>query len=119
MVVVLAVGTAMLWTVQKILTSHQHNNQHHVVAMSAFSAAGMDSPLLSKLMRSASSQVVHPKDLSAYLALNELHHQRSRWHREQQRLKEREKKRREQQQRELQGQEEEKQQGQQDERKPD
>ncbi len=83
MVVILAIGTTMLWTVQRIMTmSHGHaagggsalglegGEHHHQVAVTAFSGAAMDGPFLRRLVPTK-EKVVHPKDLSAYLARHE------------------------------------------------
>ena len=86
MVVVLGVGSAMLYTVQKILVvSSQRNaarallNTNAAVASASFTPTAMDSPFLTKLMHhSGAGHVVHPKDLSAYLAMHELRSKRRR-----------------------------------------
>lgn len=75
MVVILAIGTAMLWTVQRIMAvSANHadalakaDHQGHQVAVSA---AAIDSPFMRQLVP-RKRKVVHPKDLSAYLAVHE------------------------------------------------
>lgn len=43
----------------------EHHNQ---VAVSAFSSSAMDGPFLRQLMPKKHQKIVHPKDLSAYLA---------------------------------------------------
>lgn len=72
MVVVLCIGSAMLYTVQKIMVVSSHRNTVHSlydgrVAVSAFSSAAMDSPFITKLLHHR-NHMTHSTDLSSYLA---------------------------------------------------
>jgi len=75
MVVILAIGSAMLWTAQRLMNVSQ---DHHAASklgavpglpVTVFSATSVDNvPYLAGLVPADSDKIVHPKDLSAYLA---------------------------------------------------
>ncbi|TRY78076.1 hypothetical protein TCAL_04228 [Tigriopus californicus] len=76
MVVVLCIGSAMLYTVQKIMVVSSHRKSVHSlydgrVAVSAFSSAAMDSPFITKLLHHR-NHMIHSTDLSSYLSVEHL-----------------------------------------------
>ena len=69
MVIVMALGTAALWTAQKIMLAAENGGiSENLVTMSAFTGAGMDLPFLTRLeSKRRMHKVTHPKDISSML----------------------------------------------------